>query len=68
MILRILIVLGLLILAWRVWRWLGDRRAETPPREAFEPTVRCCVCETYLPRERALERAGRHYCEHHAPD
>lgn len=59
---RILLLIALGFIAYLfLRRWLAAKNNAVPP-PTYTPMVSCMSCGTHLPRERAIERAGRYYC------
>ncbi|WP_407938460.1 hypothetical protein [Oceanococcus atlanticus] len=48
------------------WRQLRPSQPE-PPSDAFEPMLKCCICEAHVPRAQAIDIEGKTYCREHAP-
>ncbi len=65
-LLRVLLLGGILLFAWMMWRQFRLRGQDTQP-EKFEPMLKCCVCQTHIPAHQAHTRNGLHYCDKHIP-
>jgi len=75
MVMKYLVLLGVVVAVYMLWRWQrAQEQAERkrpapppPPRPAApalpQEIVQCAACDVHLPRSEALEDArGHHYC------
>ena len=60
MIVRLLLLVALGWIAWRLYQQFqrGQALRQPPPQDQFEPMQRCAKCGTYLPAK-ALSSDGR---------
>lgn len=54
----IIAAIGVVLIA----RFLLSRRKPKPGKPMFAATVRCAHCGTHLPRDQAISRGDRYYC------
>jgi uncharacterized protein len=59
---RLLLLLALGVIAFLLLRRFLTRATRPEPPPAYAPMVSCMSCGLHLPRDRAIEHNGRHYC------
>ena len=60
LLIRLLVIVLAVWLAWRIWRLLATRRG--PPPSTAEDMVRCARCALHLPRSSALRHDADWFC------
>jgi uncharacterized protein len=62
MITRVLLLIAIGVIVYILLRrWLARKAGPAQPL-AYTPMVSCMSCGLHLPRDSAIERAGRYYC------
>lgn len=60
---RLLILLCLIWLLFRIYRWMKQGYANHTGKEKRVPTVRCSYCETYIDRDDAYRSGDMFFCD-----
>jgi uncharacterized protein len=63
---RLLFVLAVAFVLWRLWvlltRGNESRRDSAAQRRLSEDVVRCSLCDVHVPSHEAVEARGHHFC------
>lgn len=72
MLIRLLLLIGVIVAVWLVYRRYFARPARAPvPRQsdAYQRMIACERCGLHVPAEEAISRAGVSYCcRDHLPE
>lgn len=58
----LLYIVGIALVVWILVRLAKSPQVEKKPRKKVSNMVSCARCNTYVPRDEALQNGDRYYC------